>query len=489
VDTTDVIEFLKYEGDFERNGRLLQLRDLSRKVCIVSFNLRSGKLGEGDDMRRPWGARMFHNLLPDGQAEDCPPDWRDGNFRSTYYGEWPTDHDQTLVEVMMRSGAMPVLIPMQSGHVDGAVFANNPCMAAVAETLGSLPWINDAYNRDNTGKSHKRGWIRGTQDLLVLSMGGDDYRFADDEADKLLDLFADPNRDTPASALQWGWWQWLLRLKAPLLALKLLINGDGRGIGYQTMQVLAPGSFMRIGAAAKGGIVGNFVGTMLGDGLLSKLLSGGSAADLAQERADAWAAHSAAIDELLDQIVPIDSAPPARVGRPGTSMADATAEPTPQQAELMQLFKDLDTICVDVVDERGEEDGLTSRRVFEGLLKAGQVLQAFALRSHAHGVDIEDNKQKIEGDLLPRLLEALANAGGSAKDEFPVNYLVAALWVRVAWLTPDLDELSPTLRKKYGHTGSLWRVLSDPFYQAHWWTHVEAMIDANTQVPKGSTRA
>ncbi len=66
------------------------------------------------------------------------------------------------------------------------------------------------------------------------------------------------------------------------------------------------------------------------------------------------------------------------------------------------------------------------------------------------------------------------------EDAFPVSYLLAALWLRIGWLTPDDDELPPGVTEQYKVTGSIWRVLLDPFYQLHW---LQLLIDSGQLTP------
>jgi patatin-like phospholipase/acyl hydrolase len=95
-----------------------RLKDLSARVLIPSFSLDNGS---SDPAQRTWSPKFFHNF----PGAD-------------------TDGDVLLVDVAMSTGAAPTYFPSYNEHIDGAVIANNPSMAAIAQVLDDR---NDASDR------------------------------------------------------------------------------------------------------------------------------------------------------------------------------------------------------------------------------------------------------------------------------------------------------------------------------------------------------
>lgn len=85
-----------------------RLRDLQKRVLIPSFDLDNQAK---DTARRTWSPKFFHNF----PGED-------------------SDGDERVVEVALDTSAAPTYFPSHDGFVDGGVVANNPSMAAVAQT-------------------------------------------------------------------------------------------------------------------------------------------------------------------------------------------------------------------------------------------------------------------------------------------------------------------------------------------------------------------
>jgi hypothetical protein len=459
IDIAPVTQFLKEEGIFTRDGKQLTMRDLTRKAAVVAFDLYAGRWGEKDPVHRNWGARVFHNLLPDSDDPDCYPDWNRGDFRTMHFGDWPTDQDLPLYELMLRSGAMPVIIPMRSGYVDGAMFANNPSMAAIAAVLGARNWINELYNRDNEGHAYARGWIRGPEDLVVLSMGGDDQHFSHDKLKAAIDAASDPATPSAQRDLTWGYIRWLLNVKDPILALKLLINGDGRGVAYQASKVCEPGNYLRISAAIEGGIVRTFVATLLGS---RRVFTD------AIKTANDWGAKKPEVDAMLEGLLPVPVTPPARVERPIAGEVDREwTELPPELTQMLFVLKLVDDIADKVVDTSGEETGFASARLARAFEELKTSLGQFSEVNPAFAGAMAAKTELLWNMLMPEIKRA-AQGGGDGDHRFPVSYFIAALWLRVVWLTLDDDELPPDVIDNFKLTGSLWKVITDPFYQLHW---------------------
>lgn len=88
----------------------MRLGDLKKRVLISSFRLDSGsvtKMGV-----RMWKPKFFQNF--DGDPSDC---------------------DQRVVDVALRTSAAPTYFPLYQGFADGGLVANNPSMCALAQAL------------------------------------------------------------------------------------------------------------------------------------------------------------------------------------------------------------------------------------------------------------------------------------------------------------------------------------------------------------------
>jgi hypothetical protein len=84
-----------------------RLSELPRKVLISAFDLDN----EATDGQRRWKAKFFHNFP--GSDSD---------------GEMP------VYKVALYTSAAPTYFPAVDGYIDGGVAANNPALAAVAQT-------------------------------------------------------------------------------------------------------------------------------------------------------------------------------------------------------------------------------------------------------------------------------------------------------------------------------------------------------------------
>jgi len=135
-----------------------QLKDLGKRVLIPSFDLDDE---DPDETKRTWNPKFFHNFPG--------PD---------------SDGDESVVDVALNTSAAPTYFPTHATYIDGGVVANNPSMAAVAQT----------QDNRNTDPAPALG------DIRVLSLGtGTNLSFVNGEN------------------LDWGLAQWAKPLVSLLL--------------------------------------------------------------------------------------------------------------------------------------------------------------------------------------------------------------------------------------------------------------------------------
>ncbi|OJH33935.1 patatin-like phospholipase family protein [Cystobacter ferrugineus] len=160
------------------------LADLHRHVIIPAFQLDDRN---PDEDLRGWRPRVFHNLPGDPFVQK---------------GEY-------LVDLALRSSAMPIVSPVYQGYADGGLFANNPTLAAVAQAL---------YAKVTT-----------REELRVLSLGTGDS----------VDYLEGYNES-------WGYAKWLLDTKQPMAFVAASIEANVEAIEFQTQMLLPPGSTLRV---------------------------------------------------------------------------------------------------------------------------------------------------------------------------------------------------------------------------------------------------
>jgi patatin-like phospholipase/acyl hydrolase len=147
------------------------LGQLRKRVLIPTFDLDAP---EARGRPRAWKPKFFHN-----------------------YPGRDSDRDERVVDVALRTTAAPTYFPAYQGYVDGAVVANNPSMAAVAQALDGRA----------AGKS--------LTDLVLLSIGsGTEPKFI------------------KSRKVDWGWGQWA----RPLISM--MISGVMGVADFQCRQLL-----------------------------------------------------------------------------------------------------------------------------------------------------------------------------------------------------------------------------------------------------------
>lgn len=156
------------EKILRKNFGRTRLADLSKRVLIPSFDLDN----EAKSVKkRTWSPKFFHNFPG--------PD---------------SDGRELVVEVALDTSAAPTYFPSHDGYIDGGVVANNPSMAAVAQTQderndGPAPKLADIFLLSlgtGTNLSYIKGrtldwgyaqWAKPIMNLLLdASMGIADYQ-------------------------------------------------------------------------------------------------------------------------------------------------------------------------------------------------------------------------------------------------------------------------------------------------------------------------
>jgi uncharacterized protein len=159
-----------------------KLGDLKRRVMVPAFELDNVKNMRPGESRR-WKAKIFHNL-PNREA----------------------DKDRLLRDVALYTCSAPTYFPVADGFIDGAVFANNPSLCAMAQAL------------DRRWRNHPR-----LSDLRLLSIGSG-HRIAYLEGDEH----------------HWGVVQWGARI------IPILMEASQETTHFQCLQILGEFQYCRV---------------------------------------------------------------------------------------------------------------------------------------------------------------------------------------------------------------------------------------------------
>ena len=134
------------------------LNDLPHKVLIASFDLDNGP--DNPTPLRTWKPKFFHNF--------SGPD---------------SDGQERVVDVALRSASAPSYFPVYQGYADGGVFANNPCMAALAQALepttgqqnlADIQLLSLGTGRGNqflTTQNADWGWVQWAPHIINIMLG------------------------------------------------------------------------------------------------------------------------------------------------------------------------------------------------------------------------------------------------------------------------------------------------------------------------------
>lgn len=160
-----------------------KLKDLRKKVLVPAFDLDNE---DKDPKDRSWKPKFFHNF---------PGDDSDG--------------EELAMKVALYTSAAPTYFPTVDGYIDGGVFANNPSMAALAQTQDSRSFQNPP----------------GLDEIVLLSIGTGRSLFR-----------------IEGKNLDWGYAQWAKPL------INIMMDGVAGVSDYQCRQILGD-NYLRISPA------------------------------------------------------------------------------------------------------------------------------------------------------------------------------------------------------------------------------------------------
>ena len=167
-------------------GSSLTLGDLKKKVLVTAFELDNGETGSA----RQWRPRVFTNLT------DGP------------------DNYELVVDVALRSSSLPCVFPIYQSvkgtgpaYVDGFVVANNPSMIAMLQVMDDHP----------------------LHEQLVFSLGTGANIIGKT-------MYLEPGLTNGMAS--WGYRQWLLDPRRPLLLLDLMSQANLEAIDMQCQKLL-----------------------------------------------------------------------------------------------------------------------------------------------------------------------------------------------------------------------------------------------------------
>ncbi len=446
-----------------------RLNDLKQKVAIVTFRLFSFVRDKENPMARRWGPHIYHNLLPDPSDPNYTKE-----FDRIYFGSNnPEFRELSLAELVLRSGSMPMLTPIHGGFIDGSVFANNPEVVAVAQVLEARMWLNYRYNRDNDGNFSPKGWIRGVQDLLLFSLGGDDRWFSTKRVEEEIQRAHQSPSNSAKHLLQWGWGNWMIRPTSPMLLLKLMLTSDARGNSQQTSKLMQAITSFRLSSQSEKGILSDMFKVVLGSGIKELLRD-------AQSDADRWVKASPPVITFIAEVY-------KRSGVLEQYKPEASTTNPSEEELASEDLSLLDQVTCSALQELGYSE-VESLELTSWLCEARHhlgILASFVIdEEHNLAMSVTERIRIVFDDAEPLTLIARDIIGTflsllskqQTPEEFNRTYLLTMLWLLLVWsMTPEHHEKQRPLLT----------LLGEPFYLIPLLQHFHELEDFD--IPEDST--
>lgn len=173
----------------------LKINELPKSVMVTSFKIRSDPNSQ---------EKTFYKQSGKG--------WRPALFSNVPRLSGQVNPDDTLCsDVACRTSAAPTFFPTYQNYVDGAIFANNPALSAIAK----VRWTKKKNKQKTRNKnpsltklllaqasSHYKHVHASRNRIALLSLGAGDYDYFIPESE---------------SSMDWGLRQWAPYLRSILL--------------------------------------------------------------------------------------------------------------------------------------------------------------------------------------------------------------------------------------------------------------------------------
>jgi patatin-like phospholipase/acyl hydrolase len=189
-----------------------------KKVAITTFqldnanqaiNIPGGPMGSPG---RSWMPRVLHNF-----TYTHPELLRSPRVEHRVAAYSP---DATVLDAALASTAPPIMFPTYKGHLDGGMFANNPALCALSQVVHFK--LNNLEETDSTDV---------LRNSTILSLGAGQNP-----------MWVETDQDFT----QWGYQQWVLDLKHPLLVIQALYEANMLAIDFQCINLLGAERYIRI---------------------------------------------------------------------------------------------------------------------------------------------------------------------------------------------------------------------------------------------------
>ncbi|WP_224360626.1 patatin-like phospholipase family protein [Hyalangium versicolor] len=189
-----------------------------KNVAITTFQLDSDNRsinipgGPVDSQVRSWMPRVLHNF-----KYTHPERLRAPLVEHKMAAFSPR---ATVLDAAMASSAPPIMFPVYKGHLDGAMFANNPAMCALSQVIH--------FKLNNLEAAESTDVLKNT---TILSLGtGQNPMYV----------------ETSEAFTPWGYREWLLDLRHPLLVIQALYEANMLTVDFQCINLLGHDRYVRI---------------------------------------------------------------------------------------------------------------------------------------------------------------------------------------------------------------------------------------------------